>query len=331
METKRPFNYFCWVCSLYFLGFGLLLPSVAQAQDSEGDYTYGTRPPTQVKYSLSRSPYGVRYYFQWRDSRGQPYETTFSLNPQDVNKGRGEFKKVGPHDDKEVFKRLQIEAAKIGKRVNAEVVLNEVNGEYSIQVKGPDLSTKSFEYVYQEVEKEQAKVLDKYLREKYYAVETSKDALMIRPDYKSLISRYIPVGRIISDSLRQTGPSEIRGLVSHALEFIQTIPYARNVNDGADFQTPIGLFTDNVGDCDTKAVALASILENFGVDYVMILVPDHLFMGVAVDKLSGDKSFKYKGRSYVLAEPAGIGYPLGSAYPYSLSSFSTPDLEVVSF
>lgn len=296
------------------------------------DMVPSTAPaPKQLNFKLISGISNYSYSYVWRDAKGQVFKNGFNLHSRDVKTGNKEFKKVGPEDDFEIARRLQVVADKIGKKVNAQISVSEDGGQFTLNMKGPDVNQSSFQNVFAHLQAEQSNIINDYLKERYYQVELSKDAILIRPDYQSLVKRYRPVGQIIGRSLKVTGPKDIRGLVAHALEFVQSIPYARYVNDGADFQTPIGLFTDNKGDCDTKAVALGSILDSWGINYIFLLIPDHLFMGIELPKRPGDRSFSYAGRTYILAEPAGVGFPLGVGYPDSLESFSKGKLEVIGF
>lgn len=287
--------------------------------------------PKQLAFKLIPGLSNYRYSYLWRDSKGEVFKTEFNLHSKDVKIGNKEFKKVGPEDDFEIARRLQVVADRIGKKVNAEITISEVGGQFTLNMKGPESTKDLFERTFDHLQQEQGSIINNYLKERYYQVELTKDAIIIRPDYAALVKRYRPVGQIIGRSLKVGKVKDARGLVAHALEFVQSIPYARYVNDGADFQTPIGLFTDNKGDCDTKAVALGSILDSWGINYIFLLTPDHLFMGVELPKRAGERSFSYAGRSYILAEPAGIGFPLGVGYPDSLEAFSKGKLEVVGF
>ncbi len=295
-----------------------MLPSLAPA-------------PKQISFKLIPGLSNYRYSYVWRDSKGQIYKNDFNLHSRDVKIGNKEFKKVGPDDDFEIARRLQVVADKIGKKVNAEITVSEEGGQFTLNMRGPEVSQGSFQSVFDHLQVEQNNIINDYLKERYYQVELGDGAILIRPDYQSLVRRYRPVGQIIGKSLKSTGPRDSRGLVSHALEFVQSIPYARYANEGADFQTPIGLFTDNKGDCDTKAVALGSILDSWGINYVFLLMPDHLFMGIELPKRDGEKSFSYAGKTYILAEPAGIGFPLGVGYPDSIEAFKKGTLEVIGF
>lgn len=313
---------------VYGCFFGLVLNSSSLAVDMVPS---GAAAPIQISHKLTPSMSNYRYTFVWRDSKRQVFKNEFNLHSRDVKTGSNEFKKVGPKDDIEIARRLQVVADRIGKKVNAQILVSEDGGQFTLNMKGPDVSAEAFQSVFDHLQVEQSNIINEYLKERYYQVELGKDAILIRPDYQSLVKRYKPIGQIIGRSLKATGPKDQRGLVSHALEFIQSIPYERFANDGADFQTPIGLFTDNKGDCDTKAVALGSILDSWGINYVFLLMPEHLFMGIELPKRSGERSFSYAGRSYILAEPAGIGFPLGVGYPDSIEAFKKGTIEVVGF
>ena len=322
---KRTNLLFLLMLYLVALGFS---PGEVYAITPPASNTAG---PKQVQFKLTPGVANYRYSYYWRDSKGKFHSTDFNLHNRDVKIGNKEFSKVGPNDDFEIARRLQNVASNIGKKVNAEITVTEEGGQFSLSMKGANVNSQTFQKVYDHLQKEQSSIINDYLKEKYYEVELVDDAILIRPDYQSLVKRYRPVGAIIGRALRTSGPRDVRGLVEHALEFFQSIPYARGVNDGADFQTPIGLLTDNKGDCDTKAVALGSVLDSWGVRYVFLLMPDHLFMGIELPKRPTDKSFFYAGRSYLLAEPAGLGFPLGTGYPDSIEAFNKGELQVIGF
>jgi hypothetical protein len=321
-----------YTLGLFFLvtmvGFG---PSVLKASVNDAYVRPGYKVPKQHGFKLDRSGNNFKYHFNWVDSYGRNTLTSFSLHSSDVEKGNTEFRKIDHRADAAIVGELQKRADELGKRFNARISVSDNNGLYSLRVEGRGLTQKAFEHVYGQVQQAQKEVIDEYLKSAYYSVENKGDRYLIRPDYRTLVFRYEPVGKIIAKSLVKSAPRDARGIVEHSLEFIQSIPYGRDMNDGADFQTPIGLFTDNMGDCDTKAVALGTFLKNYGIDFVFLITTDHLFMGIEIPKRDTDRTFKYGGKTYVLAEPAGEGFPLGTAYPESLQAFREGKLQVVSF
>jgi hypothetical protein len=317
------FGFIFWINAI-FLAF---VPSSL----AQGHLRPGYVVPKQHGFELGRAGDNFKYTYRWTDSYGRPTTSVFLLHSNDVEKGNTEFRRIDASADAKIVKELQKRADELGKKFNAQVKVTDNDGLYSLKVEGRGLTQRSFEHLYAEVQRSQKEVIDDYLTSAYYSVENKGDRYLIRPDYKTLVKRYEPVGRIVGKTLFKSSPGDVRGFVEHSLEFIQAIPYGRDMNDGADFQTPIGLFTDNMGDCDTKAVALGSILKNYGIGFVFLITSDHLFMGIEVSKRQTDRTFKYGGKSYVLAEPAGEGFPLGTAYPDSLDAFKDGKLQVVSF
>jgi hypothetical protein len=304
---------------------------IGQSLEAQVMLRAGYRPPKQQDFKLEKVGTNFRYHFYWVDSSGKNVTTSFSLHTRDVEKGNTEFRKIDQKSDAAIVRELQKRADKLGKKFNARITVTDNDGLYSLRVEGRGLTQRAFEYVYEEVKRAQKDVIDDYLTSAYYSVEKKGDRYLIRPDYKTLVNRYKPVGKIVSQSLIQTAPRDLRGFVEHSLEFVQSIPYGRDMNDGADFQTPIGLFTDNMGDCDTKAVALATVLKNYGIGFVFLITTDHLFMGIEAPLRATDKTFSYAGKTYVLAEPAGEGFPLGTAYPESLEAFREGKLQTIRF
>lgn len=78
------------------------------------------------------------------------------------------------------------------------------------------------------------------------------------------------------------------------------------------------LFDINRGDCDTKSTAMAAILRNLFPDMkmIMVLVPNHAFLAVAMPKQPGDQYLRFDGTDYVVLEAAGPALtPVGRAYP----------------
>lgn len=325
---KLTFSLLRYALVLFFLC--LLLLSIS-GSFGQGHLRAGYSPPKQHGFDLGTVGNNFRYTYRWTDSYRRPVTTVFLLHSRDVEKGNSEFRKIDSSADSKIVKELQKKADELGKEFNARVEVTDNNGLYSLRVEGKGLNQRTFEHLYAQVQKSQKEVIDEYLTTAYYSVENKGDRYLIRPDYRSLVKRYEPVGKIIGKSLYGTSPKDLRGFVEHSLEFMQAIPYGREMNDGADFQTPVGLLTDNMGDCDTKAVALGSILKSYGIGFVFLITSDHLFMGIEISRRETDRTFKYGGKSYVLAEPAGEGFPLGTAYPDSLEAFKDGKLQVVSF
>jgi hypothetical protein len=115
------------------------------------------------------------------------------------------------------------------------------------------------------------------------------------------------------------GTDSQREFVSRALRFSQSIPYQKGKRgQDSGFQRPLALLARNKGDCDGKSALFLSILraEMPKVPLAMVYVPGHALVGVGIKPEKGDQTFRYQGKTYVLAEPVGPGaFPLGKAAP----------------
>ncbi|MDW7761527.1 MAG: hypothetical protein SCM96_12955 [Acidobacteriota bacterium] len=110
-----------------------------------------------------------------------------------------------------------------------------------------------------------------------------------RVDYPRSVRNNTPRVRHVLEVLRAIDEKlNIRDFLGLSLSFIQHILYRvpPTVEDGKvilGFWTPPRVLVDNLGDCDSKAVAFASIWLNFKkYPVVLIRVPEHMFVGVAV-------------------------------------------------
>jgi hypothetical protein len=125
-------------------------------------------------------------------------------------------------------------------------------------------------------------------------------------DYKKLINEYD--NSILKFSYNGANN---RDRLNFYLNFLQSIPYdvltKRSIKGYAGFLPPLALLDANKGDCDSKSVAFLSFIKQFSKDIrsVLILTPNHAFVGVAIEAKAGDSTYTYDGIKYVLAEVAG--------------------------
>ena len=111
--------------------------------------------------------------------------------------------------------------------------------------------------------------------------------------------------------------------VSLVLAFVQSLPYTSDsVTTGYDEypRFPIETLIDNGGDCEDTSILLASILSDMGYNTVLLDLPGHMAVGVAVSEdviadWTQDYSLTYYtdefDNIYAYAETTGSGYELG--------------------
>jgi hypothetical protein len=286
-------------------------------------------PARQEGFFVDTAHNGYYFKYAWKDSRSQSHDTVFGVHTHDIQRGGTEFQKPNLNETSIVLPKLRPAAEQLAKSLGYDVDLKENSSGFDVHLKGHGLTQRKAQSVTSQITTLRDRILAEHFKEKFYTVVEKQSEKYLRPDYLALTDRYTPFGAVVARALDKTSPKDRRGKARHALEFIQSIPYSRDTPNGADFQTPIGMFTQNQGDCDTKSVALAAILREYGIDSVMVVIPEHMFMGVEVTPLPGDHTFSHGGKTFVGLEPAGEGYPIGQVGPDSLSGLHNGGAEVI--
>lgn len=143
-----------------------------------------------------------------------------------------------------------------------------------------------------------------------------------RPDYVLIARNFAPRLAPLSQSLSRPG-DDPRRFLARSLAFYQSIPY-ETLGTGNDLEgdlgylTPLSVVDLNRGDCDSKSVALWSLMKVRypAVPVVLLLLPSHALLGVGITPAAGEMTFDHQGRRYVLIEPAGPALlPLGRVSP----------------
>lgn len=140
-----------------------------------------------------------------------------------------------------------------------------------------------------------------------------------RPDY-GRIAREAKLD-VPSDLATKVAASGLdrRSWVGALADHVQKLPYGIPPNG---FLFPDEVLRFNYGDCDSKAVLAAALIERVDpdLDYAFIDLPqaDHLLLGVVVEPRDGDHTVRAKGKTYVLVEISGPAVlPLGDVAPRS--------------
>jgi transglutaminase-like putative cysteine protease len=104
-----------------------------------------------------------------------------------------------------------------------------------------------------------------------------------------------------------------RGLVAHALSFVQSLPYSTTFRTRTTSLTPIGVLVENKGDCDSKSSLLVAILNGMGIKAILLDIPGHMMVGVDIPIESGEAYFEgADSKKYLIAETTIQNLPLGT-------------------
>ena len=85
------------------------------------------------------------------------------------------------------------------------------------------------------------------------------------------------------------------------LEWMQDFTYTRDEN-GADFLNIPAVCTDRSGDCDSRALLMAVILQHFNIDSILMIAPGQSHAVAAVDCTGEGARFTHNGKRYLIAE-----------------------------
>ena len=124
--------------------------------------------------------------------------------------------------------------------------------------------------------------------------------------YKESSARLDSLTQAFSKSLPANDPTESARRV---LAWVQGFRYERDFS-GIDFVPPLTAAFEQRGDCDSRAMVMAIILERLGIDSVLMVSREYSHAMLAVDVPGGGKRFTYKGKAYLVAETTanvGIG------------------------
>lgn len=102
--------------------------------------------------------------------------------------------------------------------------------------------------------------------------------------------------------------------VEFAAAFVQSLPYTvDSVTTPYDEypRYPIETLVDNGGDCEDTSILLASIIDKMGYGVVLIMLPNHVGVGVKGDQNMYGTYWEYEGSKYYYIETTGKGWGIG--------------------
>ncbi len=274
---------------------------------------------TQLSFSSSDNEASQRFEYRWQRPGQNDASLAFSLNRQSLAEAPGSQPNYSPA---RVQRYVYIEVMKAAQDIDpkqARVNVKKQRRGLKIEVSSP--SNALNQQISQQLHQTQESAFDKYLDEHYYTRYTTVfNQQAVKPDHIRYIHEYvkplIPLSQAIYD--RVGGQSDARAYFNFLLSWVQSIPYdtleSRAENNGAGFLPPAGLLTQNKGDCDSKSVMTAAIARGFLPDtpMILILLPRHALLGVALTPQRTDQTLIYNDKTYILFEPTGPAQmPLG--------------------
>ena len=137
----------------------------------------------------------------------------------------------------------------------------------------------------------------------------------IPPNYYGfMLSEYDrSVIRALADEFSNSVATE-KEEVGLALSFVQSLPYAYDsATKGTDeyLRYPIETLVDGCGDCEDKVALLAALLYEMDVDFILLVLPEHMAVGVHCDGVEANRYLLFRDKRYYYMETTMEGWQMG--------------------
>jgi hypothetical protein len=297
--VKMPRNIITW-CAIAFIS--LHLPSLAQ----------------QLTFNKSKQSKQMYFNYSWSDHQEQAQDIAFTLPLLKLNKQT--HKKFIPSLAQQY---VYIELHKAARKISPKEARVQIQRRgQDIQIEVTSRSNNLLERWQRSMDQSKEKALNQYLQDNYYSYFRSHLVQKaIKPDHLRHISEnktaLLPIAQVVFEKLPIN--SGTRAYVNLVLSWVQSIPYNkledRLNSNGAGYLPPLSVVANNQGDCDSKAVLMASLIRSLLPDakMTMLYLPNHALLGIVLPFRDGEQTLAINGSDYLLMEPTGPAkIPLGN-------------------
>jgi len=122
-----------------------------------------------------------------------------------------------------------------------------------------------------------------------------------------------PVMRALANEFSRNAASDLER-INLVLTFVQSLPYVYDADSkGEDeyVRFPIETLVDGCGDCEDKVALLTALLYEMDVDFVLLVLPEHMAVGVHCDGVDAERYLWFHGKRYYYMETTMAGWRLG--------------------
>lgn len=137
----------------------------------------------------------------------------------------------------------------------------------------------------------------------------------VPPNYYSfMLSEHDrPVMHAIAEEFSNYALNE-KDRISLALTFVQSLPYAYDADSkGVDeyVRYPIETLVDGCGDCEDKVALLTALLYEMDIDFILLVLPEHMAIGVHCDEVEAERYLQFQGKKYYYMETTMPNWQIG--------------------
>lgn len=272
------------------------------------------------------------YSYLYTNRNGEPQRLFFRLSADDIARGSAEFRDWNDlAAQSAAVQAVQVKAREL-ETPNLKAEVSPLHNGMNIRLMGRNLQANSPQVTQlrEALDQTYTTSLQSYAKQNYYrATLEGPNRAVIQPDHPAIAARYVNAMRPVAQAIREQVPGAAdspRAFINAALTWLQSIPYDtlqnRATSNGAGFQTPYGLIGMNLGDCDTKATALAALIRSVypSLPLAIVYVPEHAFLGIGLPQAREDFALRTEQGTFVLADATGPGLaPLGYIDPRTQS------------
>ena len=275
-------------------------------------FAYDTTYAAQLSFNKTVSPDDIQFKYRWLDSEGIEQTIAFSLPNSALKVAPTTQTNYKPEiAQRYVTVSLLKEAKKVDPR---EAIVSVTHDNDAINIEVRSTKTNKADQILTQLKDVQRTAYSDYLEKHYYTRFTTLfNQQAIKPDHLRYVAQtfeslrpiseafYDKIGRIKND----------RGYLQLLTSWVQSIPYDsledRVASNGSGFAPPLGLLMQNRGDCDSKAVLTSALIRAFlpTTRIIMVFLPHHALLGVAINGASEDEKLEVEGKTYVLFDPTG--------------------------
>lgn len=325
------------------------LPSFERTEIYRLDQNNESVPVTN-SFEKKETPDEFELTYGWNDFRGKTHSMNFTLSKHQLAEAEDEFgyypKELRNYLEESIqimrdemmshltrFTSEQILSSKYARYISMDNVSLK---DFSLKLSAPaslsqeakvefaritDLINQEKEIYVKRIEKEQKKKRKEYLEKKGFRFTGDRMDVNYRLIALNNRSR---VKQVVEAMRKEFGKKSLHQFVTLMLAFIQEIRYGIPPLKEKDkiileFWVPPKVLVSNFGDCDSKGVTFASLWSSFKkYPFLLIKIPKHLFVGVAIPSISGG-GLTVNGIRYTLCEVTGPDLiPPGMITQYSL-------------
>lgn len=102
--------------------------------------------------------------------------------------------------------------------------------------------------------------------------------------------------------------------INLALTFVQSLPYAYDADSKEETEYvryPIETLVDGCGDCEDKVALLASILHEMEIDFILLVLPEHMAIGVHCEVPEPSNYLLFRNKKYYYLETTTPNWKIG--------------------